>query len=135
MDTNAEFKPRISNTLALVLVLSAIITDLIQGALTLIGFVVLGAILNTLVSFFAMCFFGIVLAVNGVSFLSTRKIALAGVTIVTEVLPILNNIPSWTLSMIALVVMVRKEDQEQFNISQRSVKNKPARSNRNENTL
>ena len=113
--SNENFEPRISNLLAVVLITVAIIVDFVQMALTLIGFIILGVVLNTLISFFVTIFFGIVLAMKGVSFVSARRSALMIMTLVLEILPIANNIPVWTSSTITMVVMIRREDRKRFN--------------------
>ncbi|MFC1730970.1 hypothetical protein ACFL6I_11615 [candidate division KSB1 bacterium] len=113
--SNENFEPRISNFLAVVLITVAITVDLIQVALTLIGLIILGVVLNTLISFFVTIFFGIVLTIKGVSFISARRSALTIITLVMEILPLANNIPTWTISTITMMVMVRKEDKKRFN--------------------
>ncbi len=114
-----QYEPRISNILAVGLIFVAVLVDLTQLFFTLLGFIILGVALNSLISIFAAAFFGIVLKLNGVSLLSARRATLTLLTLVGETIPIGNNVPIWTLSIVTGIVMTRREDRQIFEEKQK----------------
>ncbi|MEX0652177.1 MAG: hypothetical protein WD509_01255 [Candidatus Paceibacterota bacterium] len=114
MSDTKGFNPRISNLLAVVLITIAIFVDITQALLSVIGFLILGVALNTLISACMTMFFGIVFIMNGVSFFSSRRLAVTGTALLIEAIPLLNNLPTWTMYTVVAVKNVRKEDKERW---------------------
>ena len=86
----------------------AVIYDLAQAFLTLIG---IGFLVNWIITIWATLTFGTWMALRGVSPLKARRGATWGVSILIEIIPILQVLPGWTISAITTVISVRAEDE------------------------
>lgn len=107
-------EPKMTMTLAAVLICIAVFLDVVQAMLSLVGFLVLGIALNSLLSFFALMLFAVIFWIKGLSFFSSRRSARMMITIVSEMVPLINNLPAWTITTAMTIREIRKEEQERI---------------------
>ena len=104
-----EKRIRISKTLGVVMGGVAFGIDFVQGLLTT-GFI--GIAVNTFISIFAVLMFWFWFKLNGITFLESgarMAITFFGGAFI-ELIPIINNFPAWTLSVVIMLFIVRAED-------------------------
>jgi len=119
----AEREYRIKLWMAWALIISALLVDLAELAITYIGIVAVGGLLSLLISFTATAVFGIwfsILRVNESS-KNIRGIGESGQKLLTMIIGVLGeNIPAadaipfwflWTLGMMIIIGMTRMEDR------------------------
>lgn len=104
-------KRRISNTTASLLILGTLIAELLQAVTNFIG---VGFILNPIVSIFIWLTTYFIFATHNVSVFGTRKLAAALTSATLEVIPFVAALPAWTLYVLSIIVISRKEDKAQL---------------------
>lgn len=89
----------------------AVIYDLIQIALTwLLGWLGIGFIGSWLMTLWAGMTFGLWFTLKGASIISGKRAASLGIGAIIEVIPLLNALPGWTVSVIISLSVTRAED-------------------------
>jgi|APSaa5957512535_1039671.scaffolds.fasta_scaffold191832_2 hypothetical protein len=105
-----EKRIRISNMLAVLMGGVAVGVDLVQGILTT-G--VIGIAINSFISIFAWLMFWFWFKMHGVGFLD-GKLVLKSVTMwgagLIELVPLINNLPAWTVAIVIMLFIVKAED-------------------------
>ncbi len=101
-------KRRISNTTASLLILGTLIVELLQAVTNFIG---VGFILNPIVSIFIWLTAYFIFTTHDVSVFSTRKLAAALTSATIEMIPFIAALPAWTLYVISIIVISRREDR------------------------
>lgn len=102
---------RISAFESALMVAVAVFYDLVQFALTwLLGWIGLGFIVSWLMTIWAGLTFGLWFTLKGASIMSGRRAAALGVGTIIEIIPILNFLPGWTVSVIISLSVTRAED-------------------------
>ena len=88
----------------------AVGVDLVQGILTT-G--VIGIAINSFISIFAWLMFWFWFKMHGVGFLD-GKLVLKSVTMwgagLIELVPLINNLPAWTVAIVIMLFIVKAED-------------------------
>lgn len=104
---------RISTTTAFFMIVVAVLLDLIQFVFTLF---VITSLLSELVTFFALCVFGVWFAILGVNYFSGKKVGLKLASVFTsaivELVPLIDGLPAITAGVVGIIVSVRKEDAQ-----------------------
>ncbi len=108
-------RERISATMTLLLMMTAIFFDVFQAILTFAGGI--GLIANRFISLFAMLSFGFWFVMLGVSLLNTRRLAVSITTSLGEMIPFIGTLPLWTIGIAALIAMVKLEDRTGVSIT------------------
>jgi hypothetical protein len=102
---------RIGATQASMMFAIALGVDFIQGLLTT-GFIGIGV--NTFISIFAWLMFWLWFRLNDVGFLD-GKLILKSVTMwgagLIEMVPLINNLPAWTVAIAVMLFIVKTEDE------------------------
>lgn len=89
----------------------AVIYDLIQIALTwTLGWIGIGFIGSWLMTLWGGMTFGLWFTLKGASIMSGRRAAALGLGAILEVIPLLNALPGWTVSVIIGLSVTRAED-------------------------
>lgn len=83
--------------------------DGLQALISYVGVVVLGIVLNSVVSAFATTIFLIWFLVCGVNFISMKRMAIFGTTLIAEIVPVVNNFPMWTIGIAFIIASVNAE--------------------------
>lgn len=109
MDESVK-KRRISSIQAIFMLAVAGVFDLIQFLISFIPYV--GWIISVFLSIFVWLTFYMWFKLNGISFLD--KGARLAITFflgaIIEVIPIINILPGWTLSVVLMLLIIRAED-------------------------
>lgn len=107
-----EEKPklRIHVLIALLMIGVALVYDGSQNLVDLLSFGLLGWIINPIISVWSFLTFFTWFSLLGVSYAKPGKALTVGASSLLEVLPLLNNIPTITLSVIILLAMTYGED-------------------------
>lgn len=104
-----EKKQRIGNTQGVLMIGVAVVVDFVQGLLTA-GIV--GLIVSTFISIFAWLMFFLWFKLNSIGMLDSG--ARLAVTIwggaFIEMIPVINVLPAWTISVAIMLFIVRSED-------------------------
>lgn len=87
---------------ALALDLSGLLLDTLFFFAPIFGFII---------SFIAWILFAIWFLLLGIGLLSARRLAAFGSGIVIEAVPVLNMLPGITVSVVAIIIMVKLEDR------------------------
>ncbi len=111
-DEKKKEKPklRIHVFIGILMVGVALIYDGSQNLVDLLSFGLLGWIINPLISFWSFLTFFTWFSLFGVSYAKPGKAMTVGVSYLIEVIPLLSNIPTITLSVIILLAMTYSED-------------------------
>lgn len=130
-----EDKPRrITNTTAVLMLATAVLVDLIQFLLTLLGGA--GLVLNTFVAIFAGFTFWLWFKFKGVGFINDPKRFLTLMAeSIGEVIPALNNLPIFVAGVAITIILVRIEDKTGIKIPTPSPKGTPNLETAKTNTL
>ncbi len=104
-------KRRISNTTAGLLVIGTLTTELLQAVTNLIG---VGFVLNPIVSIFIWLTAYFIFTTHNVSVFSTRKLTAALSSATLEIIPFVAALPAWTLYVLSIIIISRKEDRSQL---------------------
>jgi hypothetical protein len=106
----AKKRIRIGKMQSTVIVGIAVGVDFVQGLLTISA---IGLIVNTFISIFIWLMFWFWFRLNGIGFLNgkvvLKTVAMWGAGII-ELMPVINNIPAWTVSIVIMLIIVRIED-------------------------
>jgi hypothetical protein len=104
-----EKRDRLGTFQAVLLNATAIIIDALQLVL---GLMIIGFVLNTLITVMAWLSYFLWYKLLDISFIDAglRKAVLFMGTGLIEVIPFINGIPTWTLSVILMILIVRHED-------------------------
>lgn len=104
-----EKKQRIGNTQGVLMIGVAVVVDFVQGLLTA-GIV--GLIVSTFISIFAWLMFFLWFKLNSIGMLDSG--ARLAITIwggaFVEMIPVINVLPAWTISVAIMLFIVRSED-------------------------
>jgi hypothetical protein len=110
----AKVPRKISNITAFFMITVALLLDLLQFLLTLL---VLTSPIAELVTFLALCIFGVWFAIMRVNYFSGRKVGMkvasAFGSAVVELVPILDAVPGITLGVAGVIVATRIEERSQ----------------------
>jgi hypothetical protein len=105
---------KISNITAFFMIIVALLFDLLQFLLTIM---VITAPLSILVTFFALCIFGVWFAVLGVNYFSGRKVALKTLSaigsVIVEMVPLIDGLPAITAGVAGVILGTRLENKAQ----------------------
>jgi hypothetical protein len=109
---DAQEPHKISNVAAAGMLGVALILDLVQFLLTL---AILTVLVNILITFLAVCIFGIWFAVMGINYFQGRKAGLKvlssfGATII-ELVPVIDGLPGITAGVLGIIVSSRLEER------------------------
>lgn len=109
MEYNEEKRKRIGNMQGALMIGVAGVIDFVQGLLTA-GFI--GVIVSTFISIFAWLTFYFWFKLNGINMLDSgvRKIITLLCGAFIEMLPVINVLPAWTISVVIMLFIVRSED-------------------------
>lgn len=104
-----EKRNRIDNIQAMFMIGVAAMVDFVQGLLTA-GFI--GIIVSSFISIFTWLMFYLWFKLNGIGFLDqgTRLAVTIWGGAFIEILPIINVLPAWTISVVIMFFIVRSED-------------------------
>lgn len=104
-----EKKQRIGNTQGVLMIGVAVVVDFVQGLLTA-GIV--GLIVSTFISIFAWLMFFLWFKLNSIGMLDSGArlaVTIWGVAFI-EMIPVINVLPAWTISVAIMLFIVRSED-------------------------
>lgn len=109
MDESVK-KRRISSIQAIFMLAVAGVFDLIQFLISFIPYV--GWIISVFLSIFVWLTFYMWFKLNGISFLDkgSRLAITFFLGAIIEVIPIINILPGWTLSVVLMLLIIRAED-------------------------
>ncbi len=107
MDQNTRRESKISNLVAVILVFLAIIADL----LSLIPFV--GTVIGP-IFWFAM---GLYFWNIGMGIINGKRLATGAISIIGEIIPIIQSLPTITVGIIAIIIMTRIEEKTGVSVS------------------
>jgi hypothetical protein len=88
----------------------ALIYDGAQALVELLTFGFLGWLINPLITTWSLFTFGTWFNLKGVSFIKPGRALTFGVTTLVEFIPFLNDLPTWTFSVIISLAQVYAED-------------------------
>jgi signal transduction histidine kinase len=104
---------RIDSSTGKLLVIVAFGLDFFQGIIGALPFV--GAILSPMISLLVFLIFWMWLKLHGVSITdSIERIAIMFGGFLVELIPILNILPAWTLTIFITVLLVRNKDKREI---------------------
>ena len=103
-------KARIGTMKGLMMMILAVAPDAIQGLIALIGMVVVGVAVNTVISAFIWMIFLIWFMKSDVPILNVRRGLAFGATSLAEIIPIINDVPFWTMGIAFIIASTRAED-------------------------
>jgi len=96
-----EKNKKISSATGMLMVSIALFFDSFQGLIEIIP--VLGQIFSSLITIFAGLTFYLWFKINGVDFVNPKRAGYLGGGFLIELIPFLNILPAWTLTVILLV--------------------------------
>lgn len=107
-----EKKVRIDNIQAAFMIGVAVTVDIVQ---LILGFFIIGLVLNRFITFFVFLSFFLWFALNGVNFISgkmstRRMLSFFGVAF-AEFIPIVGMAPLWSFGIASIIYSTRKEDK------------------------